>query len=136
MSVNKNALLPPFLGPEVEIVALPNGEAPVWVRQNWIGLRLPLATQGMYEGEVDGVVSGRRSRFSRWLHRIAGPNQVMSGYLIHAASAIQILGRKDQSAANWWRENTPDLLNIDEYLVFEAEVCRLVKMETPEAANE
>jgi hypothetical protein len=49
----------------IRIIATPPGEAPLWVREKWIGLELPLVDGDSAAQEVftSGVLSGPRNRF-------------------------------------------------------------------------
>ena len=57
----------------VRIIAAPPGEAPLWVRQKWVGLDLPVTR---YSGQSRflglGVLSMPRSWLGQWLAVIKG----------------------------------------------------------------
>ena len=121
--------------PEVEIIAVPDGEAPEWVRQAWVGMILPLATPDTHRMEVVGVVSGARNWMSLWFARLTRRTVVQSGYLVETLRAVDSLSRQNRDAAEWWRQNTPHLLEPQRILLFEAHVCRPVTRPPPEPAN-
>ena len=52
--------------PHVRITATPPGEAPLWVREKWVGLVLPLAPGGSAPGTylTSGVLSGPQTRLA------------------------------------------------------------------------
>ncbi len=95
----------------VRIIAAPPGEAPLWVRQQWVGLDLPVTR---YSGRSRflglGVLSMPRSWLGQWLAVIKGSAELVAGYAV---------------AAVWWRENTPHLIAPKRYLIFHEEVCRI-----------
>jgi len=108
----------------VEIVATPAGEAPLWVREAWIGMALPLSpgpNGGMHE--VVGVLSlGRRpSLLGRLL--LGRARRRISGYRVPSAEAIRLLAEHRADAAQWWRTNT-DLTACGDFL-FDAPACRV-----------
>lgn len=109
----------------VRIVAIPQGEAPVWVRERWVGLELPIYPDqrgpettlghGVLSGPppmtLDDFEAGRRGRLV-----------VMSGYFVKAADAIEELERHAPDAAAWWRTHAPP--SKSSWLVFEKECCQ------------
>jgi hypothetical protein len=104
----------------------PPGEAPLWVRQKWVGLDLPVARysgQGRFLGL--GVLSMPRSWLGQWLTVLRGGADLVAGYAVEAIPAVGILGEKSPEAAVWWRENTPHLIAPKRYLIFHEEVCRI-----------
>ena len=96
----------------VRIKTVPPGEAPVWVRQMWVGLELPLIAgqvQADHQGAL-GVLSRR-------------PVQPPASYAVDANTAFTILESASPEAAAWWRENAPDIAKPGFQLVFPADVC-------------
>jgi hypothetical protein len=87
------------------IISRPDGEAPMWVRDAWVGLVLP-----RHDGEVTGnsyqVMSGRESLGS-------------AVFIVRADLAIRILNESSPKAALWWESNTPHLLGDSQLLVFD-----------------
>jgi hypothetical protein len=110
----------------IRIVAVPPGEAPLWVREKWVGLDLPVAR---YSGPgrflAMGVLSLPRSVLAQWLAVFRGRAEMIAGYAVEAVPAIGILAHASPEAAAWWRENTPHLIAPRRYLVFHEEVCRV-----------
>jgi hypothetical protein len=49
------------------------------------------------------------------------------GFPVDANRAVEILEVSSPEAASWWRENTPELIQPNRYLVFRAEVCQILK---------
>lgn len=95
--------------PYFEVTSVPPGEAPLWVREKWVGLRLPLADESgsMFQGEVIGVLCSPNSRIAYWWARLTGRIKHESGYLVRCAPAIELLERASPEAAVWWRTEAP-----------------------------
>jgi hypothetical protein len=88
----------------VRIIAAPPGEAPLWVRQKWVGLDLPVArysAQGKFQGRFLGlgVLSMPTSWLGQWLAVIRGRAELIAGYTVEALPAFGILGEKSPEAA-------------------------------------
>jgi hypothetical protein len=79
----------------IRIIAAPLGEAPLWVRQKWVGLDLPVTR---YSGRSRflglGVLSMPRSWLGQWLAVIKGRAELVAGYAVEAIPAVGILGEK------------------------------------------
>lgn len=84
-----------------KIVARPQGEAPEWVREAWIGIVLP-----QFQGNTLGTSFGVLSR------KAVEMVQERERYLARVELAVAILGETSYDAANWWR--------ISAYRLFEA----------------
>ena len=110
------------------MVSVPRGEAPLWVRQKWVGLELPLARPltGPRTYFTSGVVSGPRSLWATLLRLVLGRLRRRAGFPVETTVAIAILERTAPDAAVWWRTNTPHLLKPRRYFVFEASACQRV----------
>ena len=110
----------------IRIVAVPPGEAPLWVREKWVGLDLPVARySGRRKFLTMGVLSLPRSMPAQWLAVFRGRVEPIAGYAVEALPAVDILAHAHPEAAAWWRENTPHLIAPKRYLVFHEEVCRI-----------
>jgi hypothetical protein len=110
---------------EVRIMSVPPGEAPEAVRQAWVGLVLPLAPgeTGPRESAAFGVVTGPRRRFGQLLRLLTGRYKRAMQYVVAVDAAIEALEKASPEAADWWRENTPDLIGLGQTFGFAAEVC-------------
>lgn len=108
---------------DIDIVRRPIGEAPEWVRDAWIGLRLPLAVAGRRKSRGFGVLTGPTSIWRQLLMLVTGRAEVVDGYVVNAAHAIDILASYDPKAADWWRQHTPDLLDGSRNFAFDADCC-------------
>lgn len=111
---------------EIEITSRPLGEAPEWVRDQWVGLRLPLlqAKPGRFAGF--GVLSGPRSLLVDLLRQLLSQTEVHDGYLVPAAEAIELLAEQSPDAAAWWRVNAPHMLKWGRRFVFDPGCCRVL----------
>ena len=97
---------------KIRIIAVPPGEAPEWVRKEWVGLEFPVADVDMKKAIRFGVAKG-------------GPPQNTGGYPVETKKAIEILKEKNPKAAQWWLENP--LLKFMDVLIFKREVCEQIK---------
>ena len=117
------------LGPDrIRIIAIPPGEAPPWVREQWVGLVLPLAKRGRRarSRRVFGVLSGPRDFFTRWLAVLRGRAGRETGYVVRVLEAIAVLEKKSPEAAAWWRTNVPHMTSPFRCFVFSESVCQVL----------
>jgi len=93
----------------IRILDTPPGEPPVWVREKWLGLELPLADgdRGVREAYTSEVLTGPRNRFTAAWWGLPGRLQRQSGYAVDVHEALDILERAAPDAALWWRQNVP-----------------------------
>lgn len=76
----------------IKITKTPRGEAPLEVRQAWVGLELPcLPICGFLDGQSYGVVTNTPlpNRFS---------------FLVFQQDAVEILEKERPEASKWWKE--------------------------------
>lgn len=115
----------------IRIVVCPPGEAPLAIRNAWVGLELPLPS-GLRSRPRRwlgfGVLSGPRGWWQELIRFLLGRAEQHTGYAVNALEAVNILATKDPAAAAWWRENCAHLLNGRRFFVFAADAC----MECPE----
>lgn len=93
---------------EIKIIAVPPGQAPEWVRKEWVGLTMPIAENLPPNTFAMGVLGGKSKN----------PN----GYPIETFTAINILAKKSPKAAQWWI----NCAILGQWLVFKTEVCQLL----------
>lgn len=74
---------------EIRITEIPDGEAPLHIRENWVGLVLPVFATTEIKSE------------SVLTHEETAREPV---YMIPQDSAIDILGTTSPEAAAWWRD--------------------------------
>ncbi|MFA5996731.1 MAG: hypothetical protein WC790_03365 [Candidatus Paceibacterota bacterium] len=76
----------------IKILKIPDGEAPQWVREAWVGLILACCpTLGFLHGTTRGALSGKEVS-TRKTGVIAPQNQ-----------ALAVLEQHDAEAAGWWK---------------------------------
>jgi len=108
----------------IRITSVPPGEAPLWVRERWVGLELPAhgpASPRHYR--TFGVVTGPRSFLAQWWAALLGRTQRTSGYAVSGQAALAVLEAAHPDAAAWWRENAPHHFRWGRYLVFHDSAC-------------
>jgi hypothetical protein len=110
----------------VDIVQAPAGEAPDWVRQAWVGLRLPLARGRASTWRGVGVTTGAKTLADRLWDIVRGRTIEVRGYAVDARAAVDILAGSNPAAADWWRANAPQLLDGRRLFAFDAAACREV----------
>ncbi len=78
----------------IRIVTTPAGEAPLWVREAWVGLRLPCwPLVGLPSGPEVGVLSSKEVNHNCFVCHVPQDE------------AIVILRKERPEAAKWWEEN-------------------------------
>jgi len=108
----------------VRIVAAPLGEAPLWVREAWIGLDLPTIRSDLRTYCGAGVLSGPKTFWAFFTAWFGGKLAPQSGYAVHVLTAVELLERTRPDAARWWRENTPHLMRRGQAFVFDEPACQ------------
>ena len=112
----------------IRIVAVPPGEAPLWVRQKWVGLCLPVAdSRGSHEAYVSGVLSGPRNQFLAIVWRFLGKLSRQSGYAVYVRDAVRELEKIAPDAAAWWRQDVPRLQTPGRKFLFRTPYCELMQ---------
>ena len=112
----------------IRIVAIPPGEAPLWVREKWVGLELPLADGGsVVQVFTSGVLSGPRNRLLAIIWGLFGRLKVQAGYPVYVREALSILKQTTPEAEKWWRENVPRLQKPKRKFLFASAVCQVVE---------
>ena len=105
------------------VTSVPAGEAPSWVREKWVGLKLPLTgplSVGVFRGS--GVLTGPRNPLSSILALIARQLPRTEGYIVDALTAVRILESAHPEAAAWWKANAAHLIRPDRRFVFQKDV--------------
>ena len=114
----------------IRIVRTPPGEAPLWVREKWVGLELPLASgdYGPRHAYTSGVLSGPRNRLIALVWLLLGRLPHQSGYAVEAVTAVAILANVAPDAASWWRQNVPRSQRAGRKFMFHSSVCEIVNV--------
>jgi hypothetical protein len=108
----------------VRITSVPPGEAPLWVREKWVGLELPIcgpAIPRIYR--TVGVVTGPRSLLGSLFAVLRRRTRKTPGYMVSGEAALVALEERSPDAAAWWRANAPGFVQPGRYLVFQESVC-------------
>ncbi len=105
----------------LHVTSVPPGEAPHWVRLQWVGLALPLAqeSQAALPFPTFGVLTGPKNVLSCLFAGLTGRLERRSGFLVEAEAAVAILATRNPEAAAWWRANAPHLLRAGRHFVFD-----------------
>ena len=112
---------------KIRIVAVPPGEAPFWVRQEWVGLELPLTRYVRPQRAlIFGVTSGPSTRLGQIWNIVMGRAGRAVGFAVDGARAVEILEARNPDAARWWREHAPHCVAPERYLLFHEHVCEAV----------
>jgi hypothetical protein len=111
----------------IRITSVPPGEAPLAIRQAWVGLVLPSRRKRPGRYLAAGILSGPRSIGERLKYLLAVRYRVQSGYIVPTLSAIEVLERSNPAAARWWRENAPHAVRARRFLLFPTECCQPVE---------
>ena len=116
----------PSTKPTVRIVAVPPGEAPLWVRQAWVGLELPLPpmAKSARRLRVAGVLTGPKSLLDALLAYISGRYRQAQGFVVPVLAALDVLATASPEAAAWWRTQAPHLCKPWRCFVFPVDVCK------------
>ena len=105
----------------LKITSVPRGEAPLWVREKWVGLALPLGQRSTSPGAHwgFGVLSGPRNLFSCLYALFRGKYEKNSGYVVQASTAVELLTETSPEAADWWRTHASHLLKPGKMFLFD-----------------
>ena len=113
---------------KVRIIAIPPGEAPLWVREKWVGLELPLAQRSpsALTKPTAGVLSGPRSFLASLAGYLTGRYHRERGFMVPVVAALKVLEGSSPEAAAWWRSNAPHLCRPWRCFMFQAQACEVV----------
>ena len=114
----------------ITIDSRPAGPAPEWVRDQWIGLSLPLVPGHEPRSHCMKVIPrfiDQRSFWYelKWSFGIRPKTEEWDGFLVHAEEAVAVLEKANRTkAVGWWR--TCVRITPSTRWVFDAECCHLV----------
>jgi len=110
----------------IRSISTPPGEAPVSIREAWVGLELPLLRDKPLRYLGSGVLTGPRSFVGTLIHLVTFRLRIQTGFVVPSLLAIEILEKADPGAARWWRENAPHTARRGRHFLFSPECCELV----------
>jgi hypothetical protein len=110
----------------IRIKSTPPGEAPISIREAWVGLELPLLRDKPLRYLGSGVLTGPRSLVRMLVHLVTLRLKVYTAYVVPSHTAIGILEGADPVAARWWRENAPHAIRRGRHFLFSPECCERV----------
>ncbi|WP_146184063.1 MULTISPECIES: hypothetical protein [unclassified Caulobacter] len=111
---------------KARIIAVPEGEAPLWIREKWLGLELPLAEGNRRPQTLTGygVITGPPPlSLEQFDGGVRGRLQVRSGFCVSSLEAIKVLETASPEAANWWRATLVHAPLRDAFLMFDTVCC-------------
>ncbi len=107
----------------IRITSIPPGEAPVTIREAWIGLELPLRYDAPRRYLGSGVLSGPRNKLQTLVHLLTFKLKIQTGFVVPSLAAIEILEKTQPDAARWWRENAPHTVRPGRNFLFSTDCC-------------
>ena len=110
----------------IRIISPPPGEAPLEIRQAWVGLELPVLGKRPIRYLGSGVLTGPMSFIERLMHLITLRLVVKSGYVVPAQRAVEILEAVHPEAARWWHEHAAHAIRAGRKFLFAPECCEYV----------
>ena len=103
----------------IRITSTPSGQAPLEIREKWIGVEIPLISP------IDPVVGHKPTKgVQRGVLGGEPDKKNLGGYEVSGAIAIDCLREIAPDAASWWEEYVPSVLHAD--LVFGRDCCELL----------
>lgn len=112
----------------LKILSVPPGDAPEWVRAQWVGLELPLAggIASAHTVSTLGVLSVPKTWLGWHLMKLFRRFKTEKGYVVECTQAVEVLEAAHPEAAAWWRENTPELIRPSQCFMFHQHVGQVV----------
>ncbi len=111
---------------QIRIISVPPGDAPLWVREKWVGVELTSVLGSQPKDYPGASVFAPPSFFASLWRQITGQSRQVNGYPVQVTAAIDALAKSCPEAAMWWRESTPQLLSPHRLFVFDANACEVV----------
>jgi hypothetical protein len=115
----------------IRIVKRPDGEAPEWIRDAWIGVEMPVLNEQPLDMIGYGILSGPRGWLGAMWQRLIGKGLHYHGFCVSGPEALVGLEQKQPEAALWWRENCPHLVQSEMGFLFRASECELLPSPSP-----
>lgn len=101
----------------------PDGQSPEWVRDAWVGVTLPTLHHAPHTWRRVAGQTSSLGYFARLAALLRGQTVKVRGYLVDGPTAIERLSGASPEAAQWYRENTPDVVSGKMTMVFDATFC-------------
>jgi hypothetical protein len=111
----------------IRITSTPPGEAPLAIREAWIGVELPLASEQERLWLGKGVLTGPHGRLAELFHLLTFRMKLVRGFAVSGKKAVETLERTRPEAALWWREHTPHFTEGSSYMLFPDSCCERVR---------
>lgn len=111
---------------QIRITSVPPGDAPLWVREKWLGVELTSVLGASPQVFRSASVLAPPSFLASLWRLITRQSRTVNGYPVQITAAIDALGKSSPEAATWWRQNTPQLLSCHRLFVFDAKACEVV----------
>ena len=111
----------------IRIVGVPDGEAPLWVREEWVGLSLPLAQSGTSVRTyfTSGVLTAPKGLLSFLIYITRRRGQTGNRFSCRCRDRSCGLAEKNLEAAAWWQENTVLLNRPGRKFMFQRHVAEV-----------
>lgn len=101
---------------KIRITGVPGGQAPEEIRQDWIGVEIPID-----DNEEQPSVQETGGVIDRGEHPV--PKRVYSVFALEAFAALKL---HSKTAWDWWYQATPHLFAEGRHLLFDESACELV----------
>lgn len=111
----------------IRITSVPPGDAPLWVREKWVGVEFATVLGSSPQVFRSASVLAPPSFFASLRRLITRESRKVNGYPVRITAAIDALDKSSPEAAMWWRQNTPQLLSPHRLFVFDANACEVVE---------
>lgn len=113
---------------KIQIISIPDGVEPEWIRKRWIGCDLPLSE--FVRKEVRCWVVRRppvsAGFLAFWLAVLCGKIARKRCFLVYCRDAVEVLEQKSPEAAAWYRENEPGVNLHWKFWAFDSKCCELL----------
>ena len=110
----------------IRICSVPPGDAPLWVREKWVGVELTSVLGASPRDFRSASVLAPASFLASLWRLITRQSRQVNGYPVQVTAAVDALEKSSPEAAMWWRQNTPQLLSPQRLFVFDANACEVV----------
>ena len=105
----------------IRIIKTPEGEAPFWVREIWVGTVLPCTPYVGYAEKMPyEVVSGRKVAAN------------YRGFSVPQERALKILKKISPAAADWWKAHGFPKPAPENFFLFADHEARIIRGVTPQ----